>query len=58
MSQYRVTIRHGAPRMQYHLFDVTADSLVEALRLAAEQFPSVQGADLVEIRLMPEERPA
>jgi hypothetical protein len=54
---YRVTIRYGAPRQQYHVMDLTANSLREALRMAAEDYPDIAAAaDLVEIRLH-EERP-
>ena len=56
MAQYRVTIRFGVPRQQYHVMDLTASSLHEAMRLAAERYPDA--ADLVEIRRQvdPEER--
>lgn len=52
MPLYRVTIRFGAPRQQYQVFDLTANSLREAMRLAAEEYPDAasEGADLVEIR--------
>lgn len=56
---YRVTIRYGATRQQYHVMDVTAGSLREAMRIAVEQYPdSAEPADLVEIRKQtePEER--
>ena len=60
MPLYRVTIRFGAPRQQYHVDDITADSLRDALRLAAERFPenAVHSADLAEIRRQvdPEQR--
>jgi hypothetical protein len=60
MPLYRVTIRFGAPRQQYHVEDLTANSLREAVRMAAEQFPDAASstADLVEIRLQldPDER--
>jgi hypothetical protein len=57
MPFYRVTIRHGAPRQQYHVMDLTANSLREALRMAAEEFPeaATDTADLVEIRRQVEE---
>ena len=35
MFQYRVTIRFGVPRQQYHVMDLTANSLREAMRMAA-----------------------
>lgn len=52
MPLYRVTIRFGAPRQQYHVLDLTANSLREAMRMAAEDYPEAasEGADLVEIR--------
>jgi hypothetical protein len=60
MPLYRVTIRFGAPRQQYHVEDLTANSLREAMRMAVEQFPDAAAstADLVEIRrqLDPDER--
>ena len=60
MPQYRVTIRFGSPRQQYHVQDLTANSLREAMRMAVEEYPetAMQDADLVEIRTQrdPEER--
>lgn len=60
MPQYRVTIRFGEPRQQYHVIDLTANSLREAMRMAAEDYPEAAAAqaDLVEIRRQrdPEER--
>jgi hypothetical protein len=60
MPLYRVTIRFGTPKQQYEVMDLSANSLREALRLAAEQFPDAAGssADLVEIRQQvdPDER--
>jgi hypothetical protein len=52
MPHYRVTIRFGAPRQQYHVEDLTANSLREALRMAVDLFPEtgVDTADLLEIR--------
>jgi hypothetical protein len=52
MPHYRITIRFGSPRVQYHVEDITANSLREALRLAAERYPDTasEAADLVEIR--------
>jgi hypothetical protein len=52
MDRYRVTIRFGSPRSQYHVMDVDAPSLREALVRAAEAFPAEAEAtaDLVEIR--------
>lgn len=59
-TQYRVTIRFGTPRQQYHVMDLTANSLREAMRMATEDFPeaALQDADLVEIRrqTQPDER--
>jgi hypothetical protein len=60
MPFYRVTIRFGAPRQQYYMDDIAADSLRDALRLASEQFPenALHSADLAEIRrqVEPEQR--
>lgn len=60
MTQYRVTIRFGSPRQQYHVMDLTANSLREAMRMATEDFPeaALQDADLMEIRrqIEPDER--
>jgi hypothetical protein len=52
MPHYRVTIRLGAPRQQYHVEDLTANSLREALRMAVDLFPEAgaESADLMEIR--------
>jgi hypothetical protein len=60
MPLYRITIRFGAPRQQYHVEDLSANSLREAMRMAVEQYPEAAeaNADLVEIRLQqdPDER--
>ncbi|MBR9989916.1 MAG: hypothetical protein KFH98_09185 [Gemmatimonadetes bacterium] len=60
MPQYRVTIRFGSPRQQYHVMDLSANSLREAMRMATEDFPeaALQDADLMEIRRQtePDER--
>lgn len=60
MTQYRVTIRFGSPRQQYHVMDLTANSLREAMRMATEDFPeaALADADLMEIRrqVQPDER--
>lgn len=60
MPLYRVTVRFGTPRQHYHVVDLTANSLREAMRMAVEQFPEAAEAtaDLVEIRLQtdPDER--
>ncbi|HSJ05869.1 MAG TPA: hypothetical protein VK936_04145 [Longimicrobiales bacterium] len=60
MPLYRVTIRFGSPKQQYHVDDLTANSLREALRMAVERFPEAasDAADLVEIReqVDPDER--
>jgi hypothetical protein len=52
MPLYRVTIRFGAPKQQYDVQDITANSLREALRMAADLFPeaAVDSADLAEVR--------
>ena len=53
MPHYRVTIRFGAPKQQYEVQDLTANSLREAMRMAVDEFPetAAENADLVEIRL-------
>jgi hypothetical protein len=60
MPFFRVTIRFGAPKQQYHMQDLSANSLREAMRMAFEEYPetAMQDADLVEIRRQrdPEER--
>lgn len=60
MTAYRVTIRFGDQRPQYHMMDLSANSLREAMRQAAEDFPetALEDADLVEIRrqTQPDER--
>jgi len=51
MPKYRMTVRHGRPH-RYHVEDITADTLRDALRLAADAFPdAASSADLLEIRL-------
>ncbi|MCI0434035.1 MAG: hypothetical protein L0271_10330 [Gemmatimonadetes bacterium] len=52
MPAYRITIRWGRPQ-RYHIEDVEAPELREALRIAMERFPdgARQTADLAEIRL-------
>ncbi|HSJ24224.1 MAG TPA: hypothetical protein VK929_06110 [Longimicrobiales bacterium] len=52
MPLYRVTIRVGSPGQQYHVEDITANSLREAMRQAVDRFPdsAAADADLVEIR--------
>jgi hypothetical protein len=60
MPLYRITIRFGAPKQQYHVDDLTANSLREAMRMAVDAFPDAAGAtaDLLEIRrqMDPDER--
>jgi hypothetical protein len=53
MPLFRVTIRFTATAQQYHVEDITANTLREALRLAAERFPdaAIDSAVLAEIRL-------
>lgn len=53
MPLYRATIRYAAAgRHRYHLEDVDAPSLMDALRLAAERVPDDvrASADLAEVR--------
>jgi hypothetical protein len=60
MPLYRVTIRFGSPKQQYHVLDLSANSLREAMRMAAAEYPeaAAENADLVEIRRQvdPDER--
>jgi hypothetical protein len=54
MPSYRITIRYGAGGgMRYHVDDVAAETLADALRSAAERMPAHVGesADLAEIRV-------
>jgi hypothetical protein len=56
MQQYRITIRYGHPRRQYHVLDLEAATLADALRDAAEALSSEISAtaDLAEVRLQVE----
>lgn len=49
---YRVTVRYGGESLRYHLDQVQADDLSEAMTAAARALPPevVASADLVEIR--------
>lgn len=49
---YRVTVRYGGETLRYHLDQVQADDLREAMTAAARALPPevVESADLVEIR--------
>jgi hypothetical protein len=55
MPSFRMTVRFGQPQ-RYHVIDVDAGDLREAMRLAADGFPDdVAGtADLLEIRVQAE----
>ncbi len=59
--EFRVTIRHGTERSEYHILQVEAPDLVSALQEASERIPSevARDADLAEIRpaVAPDERP-
>ena len=60
MSRYRMTVRIGKPGRQYDMQDLSAESLLDALRQALERFPhDGESGDLLEIRLHsdPEQRP-
>ncbi len=51
MPTYRMTVRYGAPRARYHMEDVRAASLAEAMRRGADALPpDVAEGELVEIR--------
>lgn len=56
MPRYRVTIRYGAERPNYEVFDLEAESLSAALSAAAEALPPEisMAADLAEVRLWEE----
>lgn len=49
---FQVTVRYGSRRQRYHTFQVDAENVVEALRVAAGQIPDevTAEADLVEVR--------
>jgi hypothetical protein len=55
---FRLTLRFGTPR-RYHIADLAATSLADALAMFLAQYPGEAGdADLLEIRLQadPEQR--
>ncbi|HEX7117306.1 MAG TPA: hypothetical protein VF212_00865 [Longimicrobiales bacterium] len=56
MARYRVTIRYGDSGKRYEVIDVEAATLRDALRRAADEFPSdaEDTADLAEVRLQVE----
>ncbi len=55
MPVYRVTIRHGEMRYRYHVEDVDAPDMREALRLAMAGMPDeALHADIAEVRLLRE----
>lgn len=51
-SVYRVAIRYYGEIQRYEIFELRAENLREALRLALDRFPTeiADSADLVEIR--------
>lgn len=53
MAIYRMTLRHGAPGQRYHVVDIEAASLRDAMMQAVNAFPQGMDAtaDLVEIRV-------
>jgi hypothetical protein len=53
MTIYRMTLRHGAAGKRYHVVDIEADSLRDAMTQAVNAFPAAMDAtaDLVEIRV-------
>lgn len=55
MPTYRMTVRYGAPRVRYHMEDIEAPTLADALRKGAAALPAeaVDG-ELVEIRRGPD----
>ena len=54
MTIYRMTLRHGAPGKRYHMVDIEADNLRDALMQAVNAIPqgAVGTADLMEIRVL------
>jgi hypothetical protein len=56
MPTYRVTVRHGQSRYRYHVEDVEAAHLGEAMAQAAERLPPevAQDADVAEVRRLVE----
>lgn len=50
--KYRATIRYGVGVQRYHMEDLEADSLEQAMRKLADAFPSEvrASADLLELR--------
>ncbi len=52
MPTYRVTVRYGVGRYQYHVDDVDAPELATALALAAERMPPdvTASGELAEVR--------
>lgn len=51
-TRFRVTVRFGAARKQYRVYDVDAEGAAAALRAAADLVPAEADAemDLIEIR--------
>ena len=49
---FQITARYGRENQRYHTFEVTAETAVEALRIAADRIPEEIAAivDLVELR--------
>lgn len=60
MAHFRLTVRHGMPQ-RYHVVDLEADDLRDAVRDAVQHIPHGRdaAADLVEIRVQadPRQRP-
>jgi hypothetical protein len=60
MTIYRMTLRHGSPARRYHVVDIEAENMRDAMMQAVNAFPAdgERTADLVEIRVHvdPEER--
>jgi hypothetical protein len=53
MTIYRMTLRHGARGKRYHIVDIEAESLRDAMMQAVNAVPGAMdaSADLVEIRV-------
>ncbi len=60
MPTFRVTVRHGQPRYRYHVEDIEAPDMGDALAAAARRLPPdvAAAADVAEVRRLvePEQR--
>lgn len=53
MPSFRATVRYGASRKQYAVFDLDADNAAAALRALADRLDAAiaDAADLIELRI-------